>query len=690
MNRRTSLLIFFLGIIVFPISGCLPGAYDTSTLCENRKVVYCEDFETISPSVYTFNPGGSGWAISEDEVLSQTLIDLPVEGRTPDYLAAIGYLNNNYEDNTQALLYTESINLTNATRATLYFNLLYLTEPHWDGLILIATRDQGDTWNVLEPIGGYPDALMYEGTTTPGYSGNKPYWIHEEVDLDSLVGSEVILGFYFLSDAFNVNYGVALDDIVVDADINIGPGGETQIQDISEVVLFLPKDPLLTVEIPRLTSLIDTPCENEEISILKEGQRAYAKAINQNGDRFFVLHPDTSNFCWVGQEDVWVNDQDFSLPQLSDLKPEDLFQPICVLSKAPILTNATCDTGAGSGEDNPSLLPYQIQSALVEGGKIITVAVDIGNGPAGDNYQENPEYRISSVDGIPGVNINPGIGPGGTIAATLNGVKQTCSLDRGQPGRVICENLSLDAAGPLNIEICWQGWDENSFCPPGLSANPAGEGCILLPNSGSCTPGCPDGYQYSERDARCLPKRDLAVDDQYADSCPAGFMINSEAGCCVSIEPTDRLDCPTGYYYSPEESSCLRVPDEGNCPEGTLSQGDPITCVPEINTISSLCATFDVSFPVPEVTLKETTRCLRGPGNSYEIVSSLKPFNVVDVLGIGEGGEYLVINNPKFQIPCWANMDDFYLEKLDQTILPIIPELSSDEQSSGESNQQQP
>jgi len=684
LDKRTSLLIFFLGFFVFTISGCLPGASDASALCENRKVVYCEDFETISPSVYTFNPGGSGWAISEDEVLSQALFDLPIEGRTPDYLAAIGYLSNNYEVDTQALLYTESINLTNATRATLYYNLLYLTEPHWDGLILIATRDQGETWIVLEPRGGYPDAILYEGTTTPGYSGNKPYWIHEEVDLVKLVGSKVILGFYFLSDALSVNYGVALDDIVVDADIDIASGGEPQPQDISEVVLFLPKDPILTVEIPRLTSEEDTPCENEEITILKEGQRVYAKAINQTGDRFLVLHPDTRNFCWVGREEVWVDDQDYDLPQLSDLKPEDLFLPICVLSKAPNILNTTCDTGVGSGDDNLSLLPYQIQSALVEGGKIITVAVDLGSGPAEDEYQENPEYRISGVDGIPGVKINPGIGPGGTIAATINGVKKTCYFDRGQPGRVICENLSLDAAGPLKIEICWQGWDENSLCPPGLSANPTGEGCILLPDSGSCTPGCPDGYLYSEKDARCLVKSNMAADDQYADFCPVGFMINLEAGCCVSTEPTDRLDCPTGYYYSSEGSSCLRGPDERNCPEGTLAQGDPITCVPETHTISALCTAFDVSFPVPEVTVKENTRCLKGPGSSYEIVSSLKPFSVVDVLGVGEGGEHLVINNIKFDIPCWADMDDFYLDKLDHTILPIIPELLSDEKSSGE------
>ena len=36
-------------------------------------------------------------------------------------------------------------------------------------------------------------------------------------------------------------------------------------------------------------------------------------------------------------------------------------------------------------------------------------------------------------------------------------------------------------------------------------------------------------------------------------------------------------------------------------------------------------------------------------------------------------GETLVINNLVYQIPCWAGMDDLYLEKLDLTILPIIP-----------------
>ncbi len=49
------------------------------------------------------------------------------------------------------------------------------------------------------------------------------------------------------------------------------------------------------------------------------------------------------------------------------------------------------------------------------------------------------------------------------------------------------------------------------------------------------------------------------------------------------------------------------------------------------------------------------------------------PFDSVEVLGLGEDGETLVVNNPAYQIPCWAPLDGFYLDKLDLKILPIIP-----------------
>jgi hypothetical protein len=83
---------------------------------------------------------------------------------------------------------------------------------------------------------------------------------------------------------------------------------------------------------------------------------------------------------------------------------------------------------------------------------------------------------------------------------------------------------------------------------------------------------------------------------------------------------------------------------------------------------------LEVQFPKTEVTVKESTICWKGPGNNFESVGSLSSFAVVEVLGIGGGkGEYLVIYHSKYKAPCWANLDDFYLDKLNLSILPRIP-----------------
>lgn len=679
MEIRTTLSIFLLGILVLFLPGCLPPTYDTNALCGDREVVYCEDFETLSPKIYTYNLAGTGWTISLEEILSQSIYELPVEGRSPEYLASIGYLSSDYENSSQALLYTEIINLTDASSATLYFNLLYLTEPHWDGLILIATQDYGENWIFLEPQDGYPDTINIEGIITPGYSGNKPYWIHEEVDLAPLLGSEVSLGFYFLSDRDTAHFGLALDDIVVDADTKRKISSDSQIRDFPEVNLVLPQDPLIKTEIPRANALVNTPCEGEESEILKESQRAFVKAVNETRDRFLVLHPESGNFCWVRQEDVWIDQNDYHLPQLSDQKPEDLFLPVCALNRVPVLSGPACLGGTGSGEEGTNLLTYQIWSALVEMGRITTVVMDPRASFVEVSTQEIPDPRVSEMESIPGVIIDPGASPGGIISVSINDIKGTCALDKEHLGRVVCGDLSLDAAGPLQVEICWQGWDEGSRCPPGFGANPTGEGCTILPGPDSCTLECPDGYLFSPGDGLCQIKNNFLEDDRTEELCPDGFLVNPEAGCCVPSTAIGQSDCPDGYYYALDISSCKRVPNEGICPEGYISQVETAACIPEAGNVPPVCTSFEIVFPLPMVTVKQSTRCWKGPGSNYEIVSSLKPFTIVDVLGVGEVGEYLVVNNPDYQIPCWANRDDFYLDKLDLIILPIIPVSSKDD-----------
>lgn len=682
MKKKNLLIIPVYALLITILAGCQPTSYDHSALCEEREVMFCEDFEGLSLLVYALNITGSLWEVTGDDLLNNWAVDLPSDGRSPDYLASIGPSIRNYYDNSEALLITPIIDLTNASTATLYFNILHITEPNWDGMIVIATADEGNSWITLEPQGGYPSTVNYSGSIIQGYSGLKPYWTHEEVDLFPLLGLEVNIAFYFLSDGSITDFGVFLDDIVVDADFQSQLVWENLIWDIPEVNLIIPQDLLIISEIPLANTMADIPCEGEQEEILKEGQRAYVKAVNETGDRYLVMHPESGNFCWIGQEDVWIEDQDWDFPRLSDKRPEDLFLPVCALYRTPHLTDLACLSDQGAAVEPADLISYYLHSAYVEDGMIQSVLIDPGNDPGGNTPQDLPDPRVGGLDNMP--EVEPGNGLGGNLEVYINGVQGTCLLDREQPGRVICENLSLNPAGPLGLEICWQGWDEGSLCPSGFAANQDGAGCLILSDLGACTPECPEGYQFSPDEGLCLVNNNLA--EENPELCPEGFSVNPQAGCCVTSGTSVQEDCPQGYYFAPDTSACLRLPEQGICPEGYISQEEPPTCIPETGTTSPVCTAFGVKFPKPEVTVKETTRCWKGPGSSYETVSSLKPFTVVEVLGVGEVKGFLVINNPRYQVPCWVAETDLYLEKLDRTILPVIPVEPDDTGQSRESN----
>lgn len=680
MARIKTLLILILATPLFILTGCNPDAFDHDALCEDRDVVYCEDFEP--KTFYPFfdrnleDNNDYWWVMNEDYPYCYGAA-FPVDGRSPSYIAAIG--DGSYNNDSRSALITYDIDLTEATSASLYYNLIYETEYHWDGLVVLAVKggfnNIVDESNLirLEPQGGYPDTIQFEGAIIPGYSGTNRHWIHEEIDLYPVVGDMVSLIFYFVSDYSIGSCGIGLDDIVVNADTSAIASYEELIVDLPDLNLSFPQDPLILTEIPRATAFLDTPCEGENPEILKESQRAFVKAVNETGDRFSVLHPESGNFCWVSSEDVWIDGNDWDLPQASDKQPEDLYLPVCGLRRTPIISDPACQT---SGETS---LPYQVNSALVENGKITTLVLDPGTSPSGGDLQEILDPRISGIDKLPEISVDPGDGPGGIINLSLNGTQYTCSLDKGQAGRIICDGLSLDAGGPLQISLCWQGWDKNTLCPPGFAADPAREKCQSLADLGTCAPECPDGYSFSTGEGLCLVE--IMEEGKDTEFCPEGLSVNPDAECCVSSMAAEKGDCPAGYYYEPERSACQPFLEEGPCPAGFIFQEEPVTCIPETGRGAPVCAAMNMQFPNPEVTVKESTLCWRGPGRSYENVSSLKPFIIVEVLGIGEGGEYLVINNPKFQIPCWVKNENLYLDKLDMTILPIIPVLPSGEET---------
>ncbi len=181
------------------------------------------------------------------------------------------------------------------------------------------------------------------------------------------------------------------------------------------------------------------------------------------------------------------------------------------------------------------------------------------------------------------------------------------------------------------MELCWSGWDALQICPPGFTANSAQTGCLPLETLGECSLGCPAGYQADQGAGICRLNQAPEILEVTDELCPPGIVVQPDARCCF----------------------------------------DPDYTLVTVNT-PQICTTLEVLFPAYDVTVKQSTRCLNGPDNNAEIVSSLKPFTIVEILGIGEDNQHLVVNNPAYQVPCWAPVKDFYLDQLDLSILPVF------------------
>ena len=63
------------------------------------------------------------------------------------------------------------------------------------------------------------------------------------------------------------------------------------------------------------------------------------------------------------------------------------------------------------------------------------------------------------------------------------------------------------------------------------------------------------------------------------------------------------------------------------------------------------------------------TLCWLGPGSAYEVVSAVRAGTPIEVLGLGLGGDWLVVDNPHFPgVVCWISIDT--VEIPDSAVLP--------------------
>ena len=102
------------------------------------------------------------------------------------------------------------------------FRTWFDIELDWDYLYVLASTDDGRTWDILLTPSGTdtdPNGNSY-GRALTGFSGggeDEGIWIEESVDLSAYAGQEILLRFEYITDAAVNGEGLLLDDVRIDA-----------------------------------------------------------------------------------------------------------------------------------------------------------------------------------------------------------------------------------------------------------------------------------------------------------------------------------------------------------------------------------------------------------------------------------------------------------------------------------------
>jgi hypothetical protein len=117
------------------------------------------------------------------------------------------------------LTLTRAFDLTGVPTATLVFQNWYEIENGWDYGYVLASADNGATWDFLETI--YTStANPYGNSYGPGLTGtsgrsDSAEWAEQRTDLTPYAGGNVLIRFEYITDDAVYEDGWAIDDIAV-------------------------------------------------------------------------------------------------------------------------------------------------------------------------------------------------------------------------------------------------------------------------------------------------------------------------------------------------------------------------------------------------------------------------------------------------------------------------------------------
>ncbi|MBD3165139.1 hypothetical protein GF324_00915, partial [bacterium] len=123
-------------------------------------------------------------------------------------LNASSYNNNSYDRLTGQV----EIMVTDPN-AFLAFSHWFYYETGWDGYNVQVSADMGETWEVIHPVGGYPDDSVVGLDSEPGFTSNGQQWSQIRFPLGDYVGQVIQISWVHGTDGSVTGYyGVTIDD----------------------------------------------------------------------------------------------------------------------------------------------------------------------------------------------------------------------------------------------------------------------------------------------------------------------------------------------------------------------------------------------------------------------------------------------------------------------------------------------
>jgi subtilisin family serine protease len=157
-------------------------------------------------------------------------------------------LAGNYPDNADDSLVTPYYTI-DSNDATFTFYQWFSFENSWDGGNLSISTNNGTTWEILTPDGGYPDDQITGLDGQPGYTSDSGDWVQAIFPVGEYIGRAVKFMFRLGTDGSVVRAGWYLDAVVLNGGTAYG-NVQGQLASITPLSISVALDSANTTSVP--------------------------------------------------------------------------------------------------------------------------------------------------------------------------------------------------------------------------------------------------------------------------------------------------------------------------------------------------------------------------------------------------------------------------------------------------------